>query len=209
MSSLCSVCSVSIFLSKTGSRVSPLHQHKPGQWASLGSQPRAQLAPHTQTCPPGEQRKIKWNEWRYFGVEWVNINKDPTGLSSGRAVSLATGLTTAEKRRHSIVSHLFLGFSVPQFHCPVVGGRDDCVFGESQHTDPVIVSLRRKHHQSSCYIRSKSTHVKFHLTNCGEKTHNVPLDSFRTHMFSAAPCSRIMRLDKPHVAPRVSANQQI
>lgn len=39
------------------------------------------------------------------------------------------------------LAYLFLGVSVPQLHCPVVGGGDDGALSEFQHTDPVTVSL--------------------------------------------------------------------
>lgn len=42
------------------------------------------------------------------------------------------------------VMYLFLCLSVPQLHCPVVGGGDDDAVSDSQHTDPVTVGLGDK-----------------------------------------------------------------
>lgn len=55
----CYIVCIRVFLSRTGSRFSPLHPHKPVLWAFLGSPPHAKLVPDTQTCPPGEQTMKK------------------------------------------------------------------------------------------------------------------------------------------------------
>lgn len=52
--------------------------------------------------------------------------------------------TSKNKKGFKPLMYLLLGFSVPQLHCPVVGGCDDGALGESQHTDPVTVGLEDK-----------------------------------------------------------------